>query len=153
MSRVLVKGRKLKATQRSLTYLRKQGYRAEVCEQYRSRVEGKGQQAKFKGGFRKDLFGFMDILAYGRGPHSVLGVQATSRQQITTHLRQYRRDPKVREAILDWLTCPGRRFVILGFECVEVPKVSGDGTKAEWQCTEREVTADMLYDAGAERKR
>ncbi|NQT13159.1 MAG: hypothetical protein HQ582_10450 [Planctomycetes bacterium] len=137
-----IKGRKLKAGERSLRFLRGQGYDAEVCEQFKARVEGRGQQAIFKGGFRKDLFGFMDILAYRA--LSTVAVQTTSRQQITAHLRKYRRDAKIKARILRWIACPNRGFIVHGWICVEVPCKSKAGTKAEWQVTERWVTAEDL---------
>ena len=50
-------------TQRSLKRLRDRGYTAEVVERF-VRTEHKGAQGKVKaGGFRKDLFGFCDIIA------------------------------------------------------------------------------------------
>lgn len=140
-----IKGRKLKAGERSLAYLRRQGWTAEVCEQFKALVEGQGQQAIFKGGFRKDLFGFVDILAYQA--HETLAVQATSRQQMTAHLRKYRRDPEIRQRILDWIACPNRRLQLLGWECVEVPCKSRAGTKAEWRVTKRDVMAADLIEA------
>ena len=144
--KVLAKGRKLQASQRSLAYLRKYGWTAEVCEQFKARVEGKGQQRLFKGGFRKDLFGFMDILAY-KG-HATVAVQTTSRRQIATHLREYRRNPKVRQRILGWLQGGHRSFVIHGWECVVVPCIgkSKNPTKGEWQLTQRFVRAEDLPD-------
>ena len=54
-------------TARSLKYLRSQGYHAYVVERWipRARV-------------RKDVAGFMDILAWGGSPASLLAVQATT---------------------------------------------------------------------------
>jgi hypothetical protein len=138
-----VKGAKLKAGQRSLAWLRKRGYTAEVCEQFKARVEGRGQAARFMGGFRKDLHGFMDILAFDQ--FETLAVQTTSRLQLSAHLRAYRRDPDLVAKISAWLVPSGRRFVLHGWECVEVPCKSKSGTKAEWQLTEREVSpADFV---------
>lgn len=140
-----VKGRKLKAGERSLWHLRKAGYYAEVCEQFKARVEGKGQQALFKGGYRKDLFGFMDILAYR--DVSTVAVQTTSRQQIATHLRAYRKDAELAEHIVRWIKGPGRHFVIHGWECIEVPCKSKAGTKAVWEVTERWITCEDFEEA------
>ena len=58
-------------TQLTLKKLRDQGYIAEVVEKY---------VRTGKGGFRKDLFGFIDVLAIK--PNEVLGVQATSRSHV-----------------------------------------------------------------------
>jgi hypothetical protein len=144
-----IKGRKTKAGERSLKHLRKLGYEAAVAEKFVAKVFGSGQRAEFEGGFRKDLFGFMDILAYhDGGEHPLtLAVQTTSRQQITAHLRAYRRDAELAARIQRWLKVPGRAMVIHGWECVAVPKKHGDGTKAEWQLTERWVTAEDLVDS------
>jgi hypothetical protein len=140
-----VKGRKLKAAERSMKYLRAQAYHVDKCEQYKSRFGEAVKDGGFAGGFRKDLFGFMDLLCYSDA--EVLAVQTTSRQQITAHLRQYRRDPEVAAAIRDWIGVSGRRFVIHGWECVEMPTRKG-GVKAVWQLTERVVTlADVTEEA------
>jgi hypothetical protein len=139
-----VKGRKLKAGQRSLRHLRDLGYTAEVCEKYAARAAGKGQAAIFAGGFRKDLFGFADILAYN-GVETI-AVQTTSRQQVTAHVRAYRKDAEVSQRIRDWIRHPGRRLVLHGWECVEVPAKRG-GTKAAWQLTERVIAAEDLAES------
>jgi hypothetical protein len=141
----VIKGRKLKAGERSLRYLRKLGYTAEVCEQFRARVEGKKQRQIFQGGYHKDLFGFMDILAYN--DQETIAVQTTSRNQIAAHVRKYRSDEETAERIQEWLCGqPNRRFVIHGWECVEVPNKRGAGSHARWQVTEREVTAEDLVE-------
>ncbi len=128
---------KLQANQRSLKHLRRAGLTAEVCEQYRSRVEGKGQAAKFAGGYRKDLFGFMDIIAYTT--LGTVAVQTTSRQQLSAHLRKYRRDPVVRQDILKWIEPVDRYFVLHGWERLEVPCVKAAGTKVCWHVTVQTV--------------
>ena len=188
MKRTVIKGRKLKAGERSLRYLRKQGYTAEVTERF---VTYGGTQAKDeyirellgqrlqllaklrrawvgkperlsvleeelepltlpeepKGlhGVRKDLYGFVDILAYKHDGETI-AVQTTSRQQITAHLRKYRGDEDTRQKILDWLAQPGRAFVIHGWICEELPTKAG-GTKARWRCEERKVTSADLTEA------
>jgi hypothetical protein len=143
-----IKGRKTKAGERSLRHLRKLGYEAAVAEKYVAKVFGNNQRSTFAGGFRKDLFGFIDILAYREDTAhpQTLAVQTTSRQQITAHLRAYRKDAELSARIRRWLSVPGRAFVVHGWECVEVPTKRGDGTKAEWQLTERWVTAEDVAD-------
>ena len=142
------KGKKLNAGQRSLKALRDRGYTAEVCEQFKARVDGRGQAAIFRGGFRKDLFGFADIIAYS--PALTLAVQTTSRQQMTAHLRAYRRDPAIVERIRGWLANPLRRLVIHGWEPLLVPCKSKAGTKVSWELTEREITIGDLAVVAAE---
>src|SRR5205809_110083 len=59
-------------TERSLAYLRRQGYAAEVVERFVRRPGG---------GFRKDLFGFVDIVAV-QG-NETLGVQVTTSDHVS----------------------------------------------------------------------
>lgn len=174
-----ITGRQLKAGERSLRYLRKHGWTAEVVEKFvtvggtkamdnyiavlkeqRDRLirfvcERENPRARAVmpsvedflinipeptapssvGGFRKDPFGFIDILAF-RGDE-MLAVQTTSRQQTAAHLRKFRSDDVVAEKIRKWLA-GGWSFVLHGWECVEVEAKKG-GVKAEWQVTERPV--------------
>jgi len=163
---------KLNATQRSLAYLRKQGYRADVAEKFVTHGGTKAQEdyidelvsqraslierlrtlpseAEIKrflaglqepvaptglAGYRKDLFGFIDIEAI-RGDET-LAVQTTSFQQVGPHLLHFRSDPELRETVLDWIGGRDRRLVIHGWRCMEVAKKGGKGTKAEWQVRE-----------------
>ena len=135
---------KTRPSRRTLVYLRKLGLYAEVVEKYFAKVEGTNQQAIFKGGFRRDPFGFMDVLAFGGGNPGALAVQVTTRQQMTGHLRDYRRDDKISAAILAWLAA-GNAFQIHGWRRRDVPKVSGNGTKSRWDVTVRVITAaDLL---------
>lgn len=62
-------------TQRSLKHLREQGYRAEVVEKW---IPGAN--------LRKDLFGFVDIVAI-RGAET-LGVQSTSRSNVSARVQK-----------------------------------------------------------------
>lgn len=174
---------KLNATQRSLNFLRKQGWEVDVgekfvtyggtnaqkayvaelleqraelinlvkqlqmfpCDAVLAQPRTKRFLAELKeprppagiGGVRKDLFGFMDIEAY-RGDET-LAVQTTSFQQMAPHLREFRRDEELRNKILKWIRGANRSLVIHGWRPMEVAKKRGDGTKAEWQVTERLV--------------
>lgn len=102
------------------------------------------QKGEKSGGVRKDLFGFMDILAYTR--ETQLAVQCTTKQQIAKHIRDYRRNPEVRHKIWDWITggVPRRHFHIHGWH---QPK--GKGTR--WQVEERVITAADLDLTAADR--
>lgn len=66
---------KTSPTQRSLKHLREQGYRAEVVEKW---IPGAN--------LRKDLFGFVDIVAI-RGAET-LGVQSTSRSNVSARVQK-----------------------------------------------------------------
>jgi hypothetical protein len=62
-------------TQRSLAHLRGQGYVAEVVEKWIPMVKR-----------RKDLFGFIDILAVHPEREGVIGVQATSGSHVSARI-------------------------------------------------------------------
>lgn len=97
------------------------------------------------GGYRKDLFGFIDILGF-RGDET-LAAQTTSFQQVAPHILQFRRDEELRTIILDWIASANRSFVLHGWRCMEVLRKDGKGTKAEWQLTERWIEpADLPVD-------
>ena len=69
-------------TQRSLAKLRADGYLAAVVEHFNHVVR-----------IRQDLFGFIDILAIRRG--EVLGVQATSRSNVSSRVAKIADHPNV----------------------------------------------------------
>lgn len=156
--RVRVKGKQANAAQRTLAYLRKGGFQAAVCEKFITRVAGQHQREKFQGGFRQDLFGFMDIIAFHPKTNEVLAIQTTStRAAIAAHLRLYRnpagkteRETKkrtaTRQAILDWLAQPCRAFLIYGWEPIEGRTKDGR-VKVVWELTVRYVTMDDLHAA------
>lgn len=62
-------------TQRSLKYLRDQGYRVEVVEKWLPWAK-----------VRKDLFGFIDLLAIRES--ETLAIQTTSRGNITARIKK-----------------------------------------------------------------
>lgn len=95
------------------------------------------------GGVRSDMGGFGDIIAIHPQATGCLAVQATTKQQITKHLREYRGDKEVRENILLWLQT-GNRLVIHGWYKVMIPNKSNDGTHARWQCDTRWITAENM---------
>jgi hypothetical protein len=144
---------KLKATERTLKALRARGYHAEVCERFVAFAGGE-QAKKFAGGFRKDLFGYMDIVAYWDTSRrdvvmpdaATVGswaIQSTSKASMSNHLKDYRRNPAVAQKIRDWLA-RGNRFSLVGWDYVMVPKVKGNGFKGVWKIHEEPVDASML---------
>ena len=160
----------LNAGQRSLKWLRDRGWFAEVAEKYIARVEGESQSHRFRGGYRKDLFGFMDILAFravpveiGEKAVNVLAVQTTSRQQMAGHLRSYRdveafvargsaeqaerkriEFASLQLRLTEWIGTPCCAFMLHGWEPVSVPKKQGGGHKVVWTLSERIVSAADL---------
>ncbi len=164
-----IKGKDIKAGQRSLKYLRDRGWTCGIVEHYQSNFAGAGQKARFAGGYRVDLFGFVDIVCYRPDPIdmdgksvSVLFVQATSRQQIAPHLRAYRQSEvyvkrgspeqaekkraehrELIERMRRMIDAPGAVFVIHGWECVEAPTKAG-GIKPAWRVEERIVRLEDI---------
>ena len=69
-------------TQRTLKHLRDAGYLAEVVERW---IPGAN--------IRRDLFGFVDVLAIRDG--EVLGVQATSRDNVAARIAKIAEHPNV----------------------------------------------------------
>lgn len=67
-------------TARSLAHLRKLGYVAEVVEKWIPRAN-----------IRKDLFGFIDIVAIG--PKEVIGVQTTTKHNMAARVRKIEKSP------------------------------------------------------------
>ena len=69
---------KTPATQLSLKLARKEGYIAEVVEHF---IKTKG------GGFKRDLFGFIDILAV-HPEHGTLAIQTTSKSNMSSRRKK-----------------------------------------------------------------
>jgi hypothetical protein len=94
-------------TQRSLEYLREQGYHPEVVERYNSFTRR-----------TNDLWGFVDILAIKRD--EVLGVQTTSGSNVSARIKKIMESellPKVREAnvrivVHGWTKQANGRYVL-----------------------------------------
>ncbi len=172
-----IPGGDIKATQRTLEWLRKEGFTAGVTERWIPRIDRRPDQDALRivdalratntdsislaaaekldalaqgpftlpGGNRQDLFGFIDILAF-QGDRT-LAVQCTSRAMMTDHLREYRRKPEVREAILDWISFT-RQFIIFGWGRREIPNKTGPGTHNRWDHEQRVITPADLTELG-----
>lgn len=68
---------KTSPTQRSLKFLRENGYTAQVVERWNSFAK-----------VRQDLFGFIDIVAINPKMGGVLGVQTTSATNMSSHRKK-----------------------------------------------------------------
>ncbi len=103
-------------TQHSLKLLRDEGYLVDVAEYWQATPYSAGP------GVRKDLHGFIDLLAFGNG--ITLLVQCTSAAQVAAHLRKMDQIPAVYEALRS-----GCRVEVHGW----------DQTRkgARWQLTKR----------------
>jgi hypothetical protein len=94
-------------TQRSLEYLREQGYHCEVVEKWNSFTKQ-----------RKDLWGWCDILAIRKD--EVLAVQVTSGSNVSARIKKIQesdtvalvRDAGIRIEIHGWRKAANGRYVI-----------------------------------------
>lgn len=129
--------------QRSLKYLRDRGY---FADQVNRRI---AQPFAGAPSFTKDAFGFIDVLAFSEDDPGFLAVQVTSVKQVSKHIRDYRRDPKKREAIL---ACMNHNTVVIhAWEAVEVATKRGAKTpyKTVWTVVERRLKpSDMEMKPG-----
>ena len=88
----------LSATQRTLRALRDQGRICEIAEKWQINPDIPG------GGYRKDLFGFIDIVVLDP-QQGIIGVQSCT----TSYAAHYRKiTTEVHEAAIEWLKCGGR---------------------------------------------
>ena len=77
-----------KPTQRTLAYLRKEGYTVAIAEKYNSFIK-----------VRQDLFGWIDICAIHPKKKGVLGVQTTSTSNLPTRITK----AKALDSLKVWL--------------------------------------------------
>lgn len=87
------------------------------------------------GGFRKDAFGFGDLLAV-RGADTLL-VQATSLTNVSHRVHKVL--TACRDNLRAWL-CGNRRFEVHGWG-----KVGPRGQRKTWQCRVVEITIDQIH--------
>jgi len=89
----------LSATQRTLRELRAQGRLVDVCERW---IMNPKHPA---GGFRKDLFGFVDLVVLDP-EEGIVGIQSCG-QSFAEHLRKIM-DSECTENVIEWLKCGGK---------------------------------------------
>lgn len=100
-------------TQLSLDYLRKQGYTVAIVEHWNAFAK-----------IRQDLFGIIDLVAIKTGVPGVLGIQTTSKSNISARVNKSKKN----KDLLTWYKS-GNRFIIHGWG-----KINGC-----WKLEEREV--------------
>lgn len=61
-------------------------------------------------GVRRDLWGWIDCLAYRAG-EGIVGIQATSRASLSAHRAKMRSD-EIRPHVLGWIAAGGRAFLV-----------------------------------------
>jgi hypothetical protein len=122
-------------TARALDLLRKEGWLAGVVEKWIAQTKQ-----------RKDLFGFIDIVAIrpafpAHGLRGILGVQATSTENLSHRLDKIRET----EAAVTWLLAGGL-IEVWGFS-----KKGKAGARKLWQVSKRSITLEagvLVVDAG-----
>lgn len=82
-------------TRKSLEHMRKNGYIAEVVEKWVANYHGNDEARKKAMGYRKDLFGCIDILAIHTVTGNMVAVQSTSKAQINPHLKKIEALPNI----------------------------------------------------------
>lgn len=106
--------KKTSPTQRSLKYLRDQGYLVAVTERWNPFAK-----------IRQDLFGFIDLLAI-RG-NETLAVQTTSGDNVSARVDKI----TALQSSKLWLESPNRKIVVHGWS-----KRGGFGERKLWTCRE-----------------
>jgi len=95
------KKKKRSNTSRTLEFIRSRGWEADIAERFNPYAGKFGQ--------RKDLFGFIDIVAMGEG--KIWGIQSCG-QAFSEHDHKIREDPLVAAKALKWLECTGEILLI-----------------------------------------
>lgn len=110
--------RKTSPTQRSLAFLRDQGYTVAITERWNPFAK-----------LRVDLFGFIDLLCF-KGDE-VLAVQTTSNDHVSHRIEKI----KGIQAAALWLESPHRRIVVHGWA-----KKGARGKRKLWELREVELS-------------
>ena len=92
----------MKPTERTLKYFRDQGYMCDMVERF---IRNPKHPA---GGFRKDCFGFGDILAFNES--ETLLIQSCG-SAYSEHLKML----KSSEIVPQWLRCENRKVILIGW--------------------------------------
>ena len=121
----------LSPTQRTLRELRSQGRLADVCERW---IVNPGHPG---GGFRKDLFGFVDIIVLDP-EQGFVAIQSCG-QSFKAHIDKIL-NSEATEYVIEWLKCGGR-VECWGWRKVKVKR----GGKAErWSPRVQVITLNDL---------
>jgi len=99
-------------TSRTLKYIREKGWVADMVERWMH------MPTHPAGGFRKDMFGFGDIVAMGE--NSIIAIQSCG-QAFSEHYRKITEDEKVAENALLWLK-NGGRLILIGWRKVKLKR-------------------------------
>jgi len=117
----------LSPTQRTLRLLREQGRLAEITEKWVMNPKHPG------GGFRKDLFGFIDIICLDP-ERGIVAIQSCG-SGFKAHERKIK-DSDCTEFVIEWLKCDGK-LELYGWRKVKLKR----GGKAKvWKPRIQEIT-------------
>lgn len=117
-------------TQRTLKYLRDQGYTSAIVEKWNSHTRT-----------RHDLFGIIDIIALDP-KNGVIGVQSTG-SAFSEHYKKLTEEKATETR--QWLETPGTQLVLIGWR--KVKKVRG-GKVMVWKPRILNITLGMLNAEG-----
>ena len=117
----------LSPTQRTLRELRKQGRMVDVCERW---IVNPKHPA---GGFRKDLFGFVDLVVLDPD-QGIVGIQSCG-QSFAEHLRKIM-DSECTDNVIEWLQCGGK-LELWGWRKL---KLKRGGKAMRWTPRIKEIT-------------
>jgi len=112
-------------TSRTLEYIRRQGWIADIVERFNPYAGKFGQ--------RKDLFGCIDIVALGE--NSIIAVQSCG-QAFSEHNKKITQDERVAPNALKWVQCGGR-LILIGWRKV---KLKRGGKAKRWSPRIKEYT-------------
>jgi hypothetical protein len=107
-------------TARTRKYLEALGYVVDVVERW---IPGRGGKSF---GVRKDLWGFVDLLAMKSG-HPILAIQTTSGSHVADRIKKIRGIPHYKT----WLEC-GCRIQVIGWRKVCRRRADGSRTKQKY---------------------
>lgn len=135
MSEVKKKRKKYNYGSMTMAYMRdKLGYRVDVVERY---MPYHGPEAR--GGFRRDMFMFADLVAMRKGV-GIVAVQVTGQTGHSEHKRKIINTEDARY----WLECKGR-IVLWSWKKVPFIKKDGsEGKKMLWKPRQEEITLSMF---------
>lgn len=117
-------------TQRTLKHLKDLGYTVGTVERWIPNPAHPG------GGFRKDLFGFIDLIALT--DKGVMAVQSTG-QAFSSHL--YKLTVEKSEEVRKWLETPGTTLYLYGWRKT---KLKRGGKAMRWQPRIQQITIKDL---------
>lgn len=121
---------KLTPTQRTLRSLRQQGMIVDTCERWIPNPKHPG------GGFRKDLFGFVDIIALG--PYGIVGIQSCG-QDFKSHYEKLTNSDTT-EYVIEWLKA-GAYLQLWGWRKI---KRKRGGKAMVWSPRIKKITLETL---------